>query len=104
MAKGEYVKKSAPEFCEVTIVHDGKNVCEVEKVTEFSSPGRSSSHITRHSERNLFPCACFSGKSFSMYSLCALFHLAEVEIIFTELEFQMFFFSFETDEIVHKPR
>ncbi|GMN46002.1 hypothetical protein TIFTF001_015206 [Ficus carica] len=35
MAKGEYVKKSALEFCEVTIVHDGKKVCEVEKASPF---------------------------------------------------------------------
>ncbi|XP_010102485.2 U-box domain-containing protein 52 [Morus notabilis] len=65
MAKGEYVKKSAPEFCEVTIVHDGKKVSECQKVVRFvhssqaSSPKRSSG-VTRHSERNLFLCACFS--------------------------------------------
>ncbi|PON96721.1 Universal stress protein [Trema orientale] len=72
LAKGEHVKKSAPEFCEVTIVSEGKKVVDGEKVNGFalhtshaSSPRRSS-QINRHPERNMFLCGCFSGKSYSI--------------------------------------
>ena len=67
MAKSEYVKKSAPEFCEVSIVHDGKKYVEVEKVTglvhssQATNP-KGSTQITRNSQRYLFLCWCFSGK------------------------------------------
>ncbi|GMY14925.1 U-box domain-containing protein 33-like isoform X2 [Fagus crenata] len=66
MAKGKFIKKNAPEFCEVTIVHDGKKVVESQQVNELvhsslaSSPSRP--EIMRQSERNFFECVCFSGK------------------------------------------
>ncbi|PON72271.1 Universal stress protein [Parasponia andersonii] len=72
LAKGEHVKKSAPEFCEVSIVYEGKKVVDGEKVNGFalhtshaSSPRRSS-QINRHPQRNMFLCGCFSGKSYSI--------------------------------------
>ncbi|KAH7550518.1 hypothetical protein JRO89_XS13G0206700 [Xanthoceras sorbifolium] len=65
--KGEFVKKNAPEYCEVTIVHGGKKVLDSQQVMEVvpslsspSSPGRQ--EITRPSQRNFFECVCFSGK------------------------------------------
>ncbi|KAH7528407.1 hypothetical protein FEM48_Zijuj05G0069000 [Ziziphus jujuba var. spinosa] len=68
LGKGETVKKSAPESCEVTIVYNGKKVEDGEKVTELvhnaslqtSSTGKS--EFSRQSERNFFECSCFSGK------------------------------------------
>ncbi|KAK4842808.1 hypothetical protein QYF36_000403 [Acer negundo] len=64
--KGEFVKKNAPEYCEVTIVHGGKKVEEGQQVAEVvpssppSGPGRQK--ITLPSQRNFFECVCFSGK------------------------------------------
>ncbi|XP_073128740.1 U-box domain-containing protein 52-like [Henckelia pumila] len=55
IGKGEYIQKKAPEFCEVTVVYDGKKMethCKVHK----------SQTATRHSERNFFECVCFSAK------------------------------------------
>ena len=66
MAKGKFIKKNAPEFCEVTIVHDGKKVVDNQQVQELvhlslaSSPSKP--EIARQSERNFFECVCFSGK------------------------------------------
>lgn len=66
MAKGKFIKKNAPEFCEVTIVHDGKKVVDNQQVQELvhsslaSSPNKP--EIARQSERNFFECVCFSGK------------------------------------------
>jgi len=66
MAKGKFIKKNAPEFCEVTIVHDGKKVVDNQQVKELvhsslaSSPSKP--EIARQSEKNFFECVCFSGK------------------------------------------
>ncbi|XP_062116161.1 U-box domain-containing protein 52-like [Humulus lupulus] len=64
VSKGEYVKKNAPEFCQVTIVSDETRVVHLSHQPASSSSGPETSnhddHITRHSERNLFVCACFS--------------------------------------------
>ncbi|KAK3227950.1 hypothetical protein Dsin_007812 [Dipteronia sinensis] len=64
--KGEFVRKNAPEYCEVTIVHGGKKVMEGEQVAEevpSSSPsGPRRQKITLPSQRNFFECVCFSGK------------------------------------------
>ncbi|XP_075480088.1 U-box domain-containing protein 52-like [Primulina tabacum] len=57
LGKGEYIQKKAPEFCEVTVVYDGKKTDGQRKVHEARRP-----QITRHSERNFFECVCFSGK------------------------------------------
>ncbi|KAA8542256.1 hypothetical protein F0562_023608 [Nyssa sinensis] len=66
LGKGEFVKKKAPEFCEVTIVYDGKKVMDPQHSTEPDPSSLASSHqrpeITRQSERNFFDCICFSGR------------------------------------------
>ncbi|KZV48218.1 U-box domain-containing protein 50 [Dorcoceras hygrometricum] len=56
--KGEYIRKKAPEFCEVTVVYEGKKMDGHRKVRKDQRP-----QLTRQSERNFFECACFSGKS-----------------------------------------
>ncbi|XP_042947528.1 U-box domain-containing protein 33-like isoform X2 [Carya illinoinensis] len=68
MAKGEFVKKNAPEFCEVSIIHEGKKVVESQEIEEpacstdlASSPGRAENN-THQSDWNFFECVCFSGK------------------------------------------
>lgn len=68
LSKGEFVKKNAPEYCEVTIVHEGKKVVDSQKVVE-AEPAHSSSHsspgrpqVKGRSPRNLFECVCLSGK------------------------------------------
>ncbi|KAL4634142.1 hypothetical protein ACB092_04G176900 [Castanea dentata] len=66
MAEGKFIKKNAPEFCEVTIVHDGKKVEDNQQVKELVHSSLASSpsepEIARQSERNFFECVCFSGK------------------------------------------
>ncbi|XVF11147.1 hypothetical protein REPUB_Repub08aG0001000 [Reevesia pubescens] len=63
---GELIKKNAPEYCEVSIIHDGKKVqnCQQESdqlvhPSQESSPQRTG----LNSERNFFQCVCFTGKS-----------------------------------------
>ncbi|XP_009758494.1 U-box domain-containing protein 33 [Nicotiana tabacum] len=59
--KGEYVKKNAPEFCEVKVGNSegkGKNNGQVQQLKETCNPPP----IARHSERNFLECICFSGK------------------------------------------
>ncbi|KAK9203193.1 hypothetical protein WN943_013447 [Citrus x changshan-huyou] len=72
LSKGEFVKKNAPDYCEVTIVHDGKKVVDGQKVAEAelsrssspspSSPGTGRPQVKGKSRRNLFECVCLSGK------------------------------------------
>lgn len=72
LPKGEFVKKNAPDYCEVTIVHDGKKVVDGQKVAEAelarssspspSSPGTGRPQVKGKSRRNLFECVCLSGK------------------------------------------
>ncbi|CAK9137554.1 unnamed protein product [Ilex paraguariensis] len=67
LGKGEFVQKNAPDFCEVTIVCDGKKVIsnQQQQLTEPDPSPPSSSHrkpeINRQSERNFY-CICFSPK------------------------------------------
>lgn len=66
------MKKNAPDYCEVTIVHDGKKVVDGQKVAEAelahssspspSSPGTRRSPVKGRSRMNLFECVCLSGK------------------------------------------
>ncbi|XP_031254879.1 U-box domain-containing protein 33-like [Pistacia vera] len=65
LGKGEFVKKNAPDHCEVCIVHDGKKVQEGQEVAEVHSslPSRPRRlQISRAVQRNFFECLCFSGK------------------------------------------
>ncbi|XP_052174582.1 U-box domain-containing protein 52-like [Diospyros lotus] len=69
IGKGEFVQKNAPEFCEVTIVCDGKKLVEKlengEQLVPSASPRhrRPDSTARPQSERNFFDCICFSAKS-----------------------------------------
>ncbi|KAK9113638.1 hypothetical protein Syun_020435 [Stephania yunnanensis] len=73
LGTGELVQKSAPDFCEVVIVFNGKRVTDDEQVgMTNSSPKLNGQRATskkhkagmnRHSERKFFDCACFSGTS-----------------------------------------
>ncbi|KAI6675396.1 hypothetical protein NL676_003302 [Syzygium grande] len=64
LAKGEFVKKHAPDYCEVTVVYDGQKVSDNESARELNHPNEVSSssgkEVARHSERNFFECMCFS--------------------------------------------
>ncbi|KAL9155606.1 hypothetical protein ABFS82_09G015200 [Erythranthe guttata] len=56
LGKGEYVHKYAPQYCEVTLVYEGK------KTKNNASNRKSQAAARRHSERHFFECVCFSGK------------------------------------------
>ncbi|XP_008239323.1 PREDICTED: U-box domain-containing protein 52-like [Prunus mume] len=52
LSLGEFVRKNAPDFCEVSIVHEGKKVEADQQVNGQIMPAN-----TRHPERSF--CACF---------------------------------------------
>ncbi|KAL1814648.1 hypothetical protein DCAR_0518810 [Daucus carota subsp. sativus] len=68
VGKAEYVQKSAPEYCEVTIVHEGKKVVDgkQQQLNEngpsivASNPGKLKS--AQQPPRTFLDCICFSGK------------------------------------------
>ncbi|XP_071703265.1 U-box domain-containing protein 33-like isoform X2 [Rutidosis leptorrhynchoides] len=70
LSKGEFVKKNAPDFCDVSIVYNRKQVMvgqqrHVAGVTPSDMPTTSqngSKIIPFQKERNFFECACFSRK------------------------------------------
>ncbi|KAF8390493.1 hypothetical protein HHK36_025019 [Tetracentron sinense] len=66
LRKSEFVQKHAPDFCEVTIVFDGKRVVESQQKTGLEPSSSASSGrrqaITPLLERNFFECGCFPGK------------------------------------------
>ncbi|OVA20798.1 UspA [Macleaya cordata] len=64
LEKSKFVQKNAPDFCEVTIVSDGKKVVEKQVGLEPPSPASNGRRpaMTRNGERNFFECVCFSGK------------------------------------------
>ncbi|KAK6276646.1 hypothetical protein POUND7_006355 [Theobroma cacao] len=61
---GELIKKNAPDYCEVTVVHDGKKVqdCQQEPEQVHSSQESSPQRPGLIPERNFFQCVCFTGK------------------------------------------
>ncbi|XP_068664891.1 U-box domain-containing protein 33-like [Aristolochia californica] len=61
--KSEFVRKNAPDFCEVFIISGGSNVANKEAVhgSESSSPP---SKPSRKPERKFLDCVCFSGKCY----------------------------------------
>ncbi|XP_038879425.1 U-box domain-containing protein 33-like [Benincasa hispida] len=64
MAKGEFVKKNAPEFCEVTIVYEGKKVDECQReMGLLPSSEDSDCQPRRRSSKNLFEWVCLSSRS-----------------------------------------
>ncbi|XP_010037522.2 U-box domain-containing protein 52 [Eucalyptus grandis] len=66
LAKGKFLKKHAPDYCEVTVVYNGQKVSDNERARELNRPhevlSSSGEAVARHSERNFFECVCFSGK------------------------------------------
>ncbi|KAI3820734.1 hypothetical protein L1987_08282 [Smallanthus sonchifolius] len=68
-SKGEFVKKNAPDFCEVSIICNGKQVTigqqvQVTGVTPNMPTTSQNGFKSAHSqvERKFFECACFSRK------------------------------------------
>ncbi|XP_030542276.1 U-box domain-containing protein 52-like isoform X2 [Rhodamnia argentea] len=57
LAKGEFLKKHAPDYCEVTVVYNGQKVSDNERAREPNPLGKEAA---RHSERKFFECGCFS--------------------------------------------
>ncbi|XP_021801709.1 uncharacterized protein LOC110745869 isoform X2 [Prunus avium] len=51
LSLGEFVRKNAPDFCEVSIVHEGKKVEADQHVNGQITPAN-----TRHPERSFFAC------------------------------------------------
>lgn len=62
MGKGEFIKKNAPDYCEVSIVQDGSKVREGQELAEVHSSVPSRPRRPQISQRNLFQYACCSGK------------------------------------------
>ncbi|XVE56337.1 hypothetical protein DITRI_Ditri04bG0001200 [Diplodiscus trichospermus] len=62
---GESIKKHAPDYCEVTIVHDGEKIQDCQQESKLVDPSQESSPRRKglNSERNFFQCVCFTGKS-----------------------------------------
>ncbi|KAL8215929.1 hypothetical protein R6Q57_022766 [Mikania cordata] len=68
-SKGEFIKKNAPEFCEVSVICNGKQVTigqqlKVPGVTPSDTTPSQNGLKVAHSqlERNFFECSCFSRK------------------------------------------
>ncbi|KAL4566619.1 hypothetical protein LXL04_030739 [Taraxacum kok-saghyz] len=67
--KGEFIKKNAPSFCEVSIVCNGKQVTssqprQIVGISPSNIPTMSKNELKLarfQSERKFFECACFSG-------------------------------------------
>ncbi|OMP09354.1 UspA [Corchorus olitorius] len=58
---GEMLKKNAPDYCEVTIVYNGKKVEEFQQEADDQLV-HSPQEPGLNSERNFFQCVCFTGK------------------------------------------
>ncbi|XP_057804281.1 U-box domain-containing protein 52-like [Salvia miltiorrhiza] len=65
VGKGEYVKKYAPEYCEVSVVYDDAKKMKDEQ-PQIRDDSKNASHqtqqVTKNSQRHFFECVCFSGK------------------------------------------
>ncbi|KAH6809427.1 hypothetical protein C2S51_027210 [Perilla frutescens var. frutescens] len=67
LGKGEYVKKYAPAYCEVTVVYDdGKKMKDQQPQNREESKSKTAANqrpqVAKNSERHFFECVCFSGK------------------------------------------
>lgn len=65
--RGEYVKKYAPEYCEVFVVYDGKKGKDEKPENGGESKSKAASNkrpqvVAKNSERHFFECVCFSSK------------------------------------------
>ncbi|XAR67983.1 Ubiquitin--protein ligase [Bertholletia excelsa] len=66
IGKGEFLQKNAPDFCEVTIVHEGKKLVDDRQQVVPPSAHASRhrrSDMTKQPERTFLDCICFSSKS-----------------------------------------
>ncbi|KAL0341565.1 UNVERIFIED_CONTAM: hypothetical protein Scaly_1819100 [Sesamum calycinum] len=61
LGKGEYVKKYAPDYCEVTVVHNDRDRKTKDRQSQTSDQIVPSQE-PRATERHFFECVCFSGK------------------------------------------
>ncbi|OIT04856.1 PREDICTED: U-box domain-containing protein 52-like [Nicotiana attenuata] len=59
---GEYVQKNAPDFCQVKVVSEGKEIKKEHVVQLKRSSNPTSLVRSKQSDRNFFECMCFSGK------------------------------------------
>ncbi|XP_011047812.1 PREDICTED: U-box domain-containing protein 33-like [Populus euphratica] len=62
LAKGEFVKKNAPDYCEVSIIHESKKIMDGQHGIEPVSSCPQRPDVIRNSEKKFFDLACFSGK------------------------------------------
>lgn len=62
LAKGEFVKKNAPDYCEVSIIHESKKIIDGQHGIEPVSSCPQRPDVIRNSEKKFFELACFSGK------------------------------------------
>lgn len=76
VGKAQHVQKSAPEYCEVTIVYDGKKVVDDddkkvvdgkqqqlnENVSSIVASDRRKLKSAQQPPRTFLDCICFSGK------------------------------------------
>ena len=60
LSLGEFVRKNAPEYCEVSIVHQGNKVMVDEQI--------ATSQRRPQCERSIYEWACFPGKFISTFS------------------------------------
>ncbi|CAJ1943779.1 unnamed protein product [Sphenostylis stenocarpa] len=60
LSKGEFVKKHAPNACEVTLVYNGEVFVSDPYMDGLVSYGQAS-HSKSHYKNNFFQCMCFSG-------------------------------------------
>ncbi|KAJ6339723.1 hypothetical protein OIU77_007631 [Salix suchowensis] len=62
LGKGEFVKKNAPDYCEVSIIHDGKKIMDGEDGIEPVSSCSQRPDVISNSANKSFNLPCFSGE------------------------------------------
>ncbi|KAJ6760782.1 U-BOX DOMAIN-CONTAINING PROTEIN 52-LIKE [Salix purpurea] len=60
LGKGEFVKKNAPDYCEVSIIHDGKKIMDGEDGIEPVSSCSQRPDVISNSANKSFNLPCFS--------------------------------------------
>ncbi|KAF9667916.1 hypothetical protein SADUNF_Sadunf15G0072900 [Salix dunnii] len=62
LGKGEFVKKNAPDYCEVSIIHDGRKIMDGEDGIEPVSSCARRPDVISNSANKSFNLPCFSGE------------------------------------------
>jgi hypothetical protein len=62
LGKGEFVKKKAPDYCEVSIIHNGKKIMDGKDGIEPVSSCAQRPDVIRSSANKFFNLPCFPGK------------------------------------------